>query len=69
MGGSAVSLKNGSKNRKTLIPLDFSNPELHNKLLAHRIQTWDDVELANAIFRPIQAVTFAPGTMSQRIFS
>jgi len=25
-----------ARNRKTLIPLHFSNPELHNKLLAPR---------------------------------
>jgi hypothetical protein len=29
--------------QKTLILLDFGNPELHNKLLAYRHPTWDDV--------------------------
>ena len=35
-GGSLVLLENGSNNQKTLIPLHFSNPELHNKLLAQQ---------------------------------
>jgi hypothetical protein len=34
--GSAVLRANGSKNQKTLIPLHFSNLELHNKLLAQQ---------------------------------
>jgi hypothetical protein len=28
--------QNGSKYQKTLIPLHFSNPKLHNKLLARQ---------------------------------
>jgi hypothetical protein len=34
-GGTSIA----AKNQKTLIPLDFSNLELHNKLLARRHPT------------------------------
>ena len=37
--GAVVGLLNGAKHRKTLIPLHFSNRELHNKLLARRHPT------------------------------
>jgi hypothetical protein len=34
--GSVALGQNGSKYQKTLIPLHFSNPKLHNKLLARQ---------------------------------
>jgi hypothetical protein len=51
--------QNGSENQKTLIPLHFGNPELHNKLLAQQHPTWDDIEPARVLFRSVQVVTFA----------